>query len=547
METMESEKNVLDFEEDEMVFESEKDEKLAEEFRCSICKDYLYKPLQNGQCGHVFCEKCIIDWRKERMQCPICHKTLETLIKSTLTKNIMQKITVKCVRCSVAQNMLSVKEHIENECPEGKCKCSVCKITIVRKELKNHTDICPHAIVPCEFPNCPDRMMRKNLSIHIAECVYKTMVCMCGEIIDLKHRKEHLMQCSAALTRIAERVMDYKSVTFNDVFFPNVSAKKLKAETCDITMFDVYKSAEAFLNVQQMYVFGNTIVFLTEKKNLILFPCMTVLLSNVSHVCQAANKTLFVIHTKNDQFMVSFLENSKEIRSWDIPCDAYDIVYHIFGVILILLSNNTLLFSKFSSIDFSSYPCPLLDSTALCAVERYSDDGDLNCYFFIETLTQRKKIGFTSEKKLLCDSPNQEFLSSYYGFQTRIMLKTSIRCLNKDKFKKTLKMNKNTTYVHETKYCGCLYLNTFANLWGFYWHKKTIGIFGGEEDLFISYKSSKNIVCACLFTDYIILLHNDGNIAVVSFLLLFGGSSYSYSYITFTEKIRQTAEIQPIY
>ena len=34
-------------------------------------------------CGHTFCQDCIVDWRKKTNQCPMCRTRIENMASST--------------------------------------------------------------------------------------------------------------------------------------------------------------------------------------------------------------------------------------------------------------------------------------------------------------------------------------------------------------------------------------------------------------------------------------------------------------------------------
>lgn len=52
--------------------------KMAEENPCIICWDPIGSKggEKKLECGHAYCEKCIYDWYKVQMTCPICFKTI---------------------------------------------------------------------------------------------------------------------------------------------------------------------------------------------------------------------------------------------------------------------------------------------------------------------------------------------------------------------------------------------------------------------------------------------------------------------------------------
>ena len=69
--------------EDEVEISDEKVEKIIKEIlRCRICLDIYDEPVNNKDCLHQFCKKCIEEYiRKIKRECAICRKEIETFIK----------------------------------------------------------------------------------------------------------------------------------------------------------------------------------------------------------------------------------------------------------------------------------------------------------------------------------------------------------------------------------------------------------------------------------------------------------------------------------
>jgi len=47
---------------------------------CSICLKKLVKPCKINACHHIFCKKCILNWKKISSCCPICRKYFNYII-----------------------------------------------------------------------------------------------------------------------------------------------------------------------------------------------------------------------------------------------------------------------------------------------------------------------------------------------------------------------------------------------------------------------------------------------------------------------------------
>ena len=52
--------------------------KITEETKCVICQCYLHQSDDYCKlnCGHLYHNKCIHKWKKERNECPLCRKQI---------------------------------------------------------------------------------------------------------------------------------------------------------------------------------------------------------------------------------------------------------------------------------------------------------------------------------------------------------------------------------------------------------------------------------------------------------------------------------------
>ena len=54
------------------------DSDIPDETNCTICQEYLLKPVRKTLCNHYFCSKCIEPWLTEMNNtCPNCSGYLE--------------------------------------------------------------------------------------------------------------------------------------------------------------------------------------------------------------------------------------------------------------------------------------------------------------------------------------------------------------------------------------------------------------------------------------------------------------------------------------
>jgi hypothetical protein len=83
--------------EDKVEISEEKVEKIIKEIlRCRICLDIYDEPVNNKDCLHQFCKKCIEEYiRKFKRECVICRKEIET--RRVLREDNKIKEIIKCI------------------------------------------------------------------------------------------------------------------------------------------------------------------------------------------------------------------------------------------------------------------------------------------------------------------------------------------------------------------------------------------------------------------------------------------------------------------
>lgn len=95
---------------------SEDSKSIINTFQCSICQGISYNPVECTSCGNCFCEKCIMNWMKEKKKCVF--RCESPIIKySTLANDIISLLNFKCKNgCGVIINYKDIKQHYENDC-----------------------------------------------------------------------------------------------------------------------------------------------------------------------------------------------------------------------------------------------------------------------------------------------------------------------------------------------------------------------------------------------------------------------------------------------
>lgn len=94
---------------------------------CSICLEHLEQPVCCIPCGHLYCNRCISDWRnRHNNRCPECRKTFTTVQSIYLDTESIKELFVEKTRLDGCVNELTATiEHLRrntsNEEPGNHC------------------------------------------------------------------------------------------------------------------------------------------------------------------------------------------------------------------------------------------------------------------------------------------------------------------------------------------------------------------------------------------------------------------------------------------
>jgi hypothetical protein len=106
--------------------------KIEDDFICSICLDPITGPTQHG-CGNMFCRNCIIPLK----DCPICRKVSRNQLTEVTLKvvlNHLNSLKVMCPNCEEQMPRISFPKH-PSRCPRR-------KISIKEKvQVLNYLDV----------------------------------------------------------------------------------------------------------------------------------------------------------------------------------------------------------------------------------------------------------------------------------------------------------------------------------------------------------------------------------------------------------------------
>lgn len=123
------------------------DEKLADQYACSICLSILPLDCLSGPCGHAFCPNCIMNWidavnnhnNKINKNCPYCRAPMSKNCLNPIPKFVIETIKsleIRCNRCSTTLKRGDLDHHKTLKCP---CSCRFCHFTCRGyEELKQH-------------------------------------------------------------------------------------------------------------------------------------------------------------------------------------------------------------------------------------------------------------------------------------------------------------------------------------------------------------------------------------------------------------------------
>jgi len=136
---------------------------------CCICLD----PVENARihnlegCENIFCLSCI----QMCDSCPKCRKDITDSISlpTKIIRNMLNELMMQCNDCHTKMNRELFINHFENECLVHECE--FCGINVTRKQLNNHSNICPKIIVNCFSPNCLYKSTRDSIENHNTKCV----------------------------------------------------------------------------------------------------------------------------------------------------------------------------------------------------------------------------------------------------------------------------------------------------------------------------------------------------------------------------------------
>ncbi|KAL7623918.1 hypothetical protein AAE478_005475 [Parahypoxylon ruwenzoriense] len=115
---------------------------------------------------------------------PSCDKTVA---RKDISKGCLH-YDVKCEYCDQVRQKADLEEHQDNECPNRKTECVLCKAEYVRHRQDEHLKDCSEAETPCKYANfgCARRIRRKQLEEHARRCEYRVVGPVGEQLVELR-------------------------------------------------------------------------------------------------------------------------------------------------------------------------------------------------------------------------------------------------------------------------------------------------------------------------------------------------------------------------
>jgi hypothetical protein len=125
---------------------------ISDDLKCMICLDVLEDPQECQTCQTSFCSSCIQSWSKKKNSCPnTCELKLQRSHK--FLRSELDKLQITCIfkdeGCLEVIRLESIEAH-EKTCDFSLTSClNDCGFKDIRRNIKNHEDICDYRQVKC--------------------------------------------------------------------------------------------------------------------------------------------------------------------------------------------------------------------------------------------------------------------------------------------------------------------------------------------------------------------------------------------------------------
>jgi len=181
-------------------------EKVSEHYTCAICLDILDDPLEELNCGNMFCKSCCISLHV----CPICRANIEHFYPSPKsTANYLNDLKIKCTLCEMNLLKGGFGKHLY-ECSNVKIYC-ICGENVARINEPNHILTCS-AKVDCAGKSlgCLIVLRPNEINDHEKICIYVISSQYQLRCKELENENQQLREQIKSLTNQSQ--LDYKEL-----------------------------------------------------------------------------------------------------------------------------------------------------------------------------------------------------------------------------------------------------------------------------------------------------------------------------------------------
>lgn len=129
-------------------------DKVPEKCVCANCHGVQLDIIKLKNCEHTMCETCISKRMRHGLVCCPCSAIIEEGLEEETTnlRNTLKELRILCPKlCGQTIRAGQFSTHVDHECPLTK--------------------------VICHYKGCQQKMKRKDLSIHVKLCDFRTVTC----------------------------------------------------------------------------------------------------------------------------------------------------------------------------------------------------------------------------------------------------------------------------------------------------------------------------------------------------------------------------------
>lgn len=147
------------------------------------------------------------------VNCEFCSVSILPDVYGSHIKNECGSVVQRCkLGCGLKMQRKQMDSHVDNDCPKRSVHCPQCYTDVWAEELEQHlADDCMENGVKCGL-GCPQKGLTRSTEEHhrIRECLYRLMVCTCGQQMRIVDHNDHLIaDCTNKLTLCPQGCGEY--------------------------------------------------------------------------------------------------------------------------------------------------------------------------------------------------------------------------------------------------------------------------------------------------------------------------------------------------